>query len=254
MRDHIVTEMLHALAVLDCNEEPDLDLLLAAHPNLGCFDWISYSAHFSAWVRTLAGFTTPQLAWLAKSLVILERDLSWPSGTDSVSIWVFQAYQARKDADASALADWILRHRSANAWTPSGTWPFEAYIRGREWQHWQYEVSQEREELERRRRAEKARATQARAKERRHQGLERSKQRLIFLDRLIRMEGRDMLIFLSTDRSFPIEAIPEIIIESGLHAALHLPADVRLSLLRRLDRRKARRWRSFRRALQAEPC
>jgi hypothetical protein len=255
MRDHVAAEMLHALAVVHCDEEPTLDLLLAGDPNLVSSAWLDHTGPSPSWGRILAGFTTAQLAWLAKSLVILERDLGWPGGADAASLCVFHAYEARQDADANNLADWIFRHRGGDSWVPFGVRAYvrslEAYLRECSWQHWQYQARLEREKLERLRSAKKRHKTQERAQHRRDRGQERAARRLAFLDRLTAMESGDMLIFLATDRSFPLEAIPETLVGSSLHAAPGLPADVRIALLYRLDRRKARRWRSFRKALQS---
>src|ERR1700752_2520638 len=108
MRDHIAAEMLHALAVVHCDEEPTLDLLLAGNPSLVSSAWLDNSGPAPAWGRILAGFTTAELAWLAKSLVVLERDLGWPGGAEAASLCVFHAYEARQDADANNLADWLF--------------------------------------------------------------------------------------------------------------------------------------------------
>jgi hypothetical protein len=69
------------------------------------------------------------------------------------------------------------------------------------------------------------------------------------LKQLDAMPPGQRLSFLAFDESFPLGAVPEDLIAPTVPHIPEQPAEVREALLSRLDRRKARRWRAFRRLL-----
>ncbi len=241
--------ILEALVLLDHREEPTLDLLLGKHPELVRLDWINRWGPHQAWPPILAPFTTPQLAYLAKALTVLERDLNWIGGSVAATIWIFRAYRERKDGDVDALASWIVDN-GTNPWSPWGSRCFARTLG--EFDGQQSAAQQARLEFEKKqqqRKEENRRIAQAAAIVRRNEGKERAERVKLYMRHVEALGARDRLIFLATDETFPLEVIPQNLITSSLSQALELPAKNRMALLARLDRRKASRWRRLRKAL-----
>ncbi len=103
--------ILEALALIQSEEAPTLGFLRDKHPELIRSDWINRWGPYHAWPQILSKFTTPQLAYLAKAITVLERDLKWCGGSVAATIWIFKAYEARPDGDPERLASWIVRKR-----------------------------------------------------------------------------------------------------------------------------------------------
>ena len=108
----------------------------------------------------------------------------------------------------------------------------------------------EREESQLKRKEEKARIAKERAVLREAKGKERAVRLKALLSELQAMGIHERLSRLATDGTIPLEAIPENMITLSLAIVHELPQRIRAALLARLDRRKARRWRKFRKALK----
>jgi hypothetical protein len=246
------TAILEALARLSSQDEPTLCLMLAKYPELSQMDWINRWGPHHAWPPILSRFSTSQLAYLAKAITVLERDLEWLGGSVAATIWIFRAYQARDDGDAEALAAWILSNRR-NPWSPFGTQSYartlSEYRHERE-RHRQRQLAHlEREAAQRLRKHEDKHLAQERAGVRCAEGEERAAKVRAYVMNLEAMSVLDRLVFLACDETFPLEVIPRNLIALSLPQVPLLTAEARAAFLLRIDRRKARRWRRLRRAL-----
>ncbi len=106
--DRDPTPILEALIRLSNQKEPTLAFLLSKHPELNNMDWINRWGPHDAWPPILSKFSTPELAYLAKALTVIERDLKWAGGSVAAVIWIFRTYRERSDADIDTLASWIV--------------------------------------------------------------------------------------------------------------------------------------------------
>jgi hypothetical protein len=247
--------ILNQLALLESDQPPTLGFLLSAIPELRCADWLNRWGPIRAWDGMLSEFTTPQLAYLAKAITVLERDLNWLGGSVAATMWIYRAYEARPDGDADALADWILSNKGRNPYVPFGRSSSARTLleyrceceqrRRRKLEH------VEREALQRQRKQERVSEAQQRALLRRIEGEQRARRLAAYLKDLLAMRDQDRLQFLAFDHSFPLEAVPEDLITKDVDAIGGLSAEARDALLTRLDRRKARRWKKIYKALKA---
>jgi hypothetical protein len=160
------TEILGALALLQSEEVPTLRYLLTKCPKLAESDWVNRWGPIEAWTPILSKFSTSQLAYFAKALTVIERDLNWIGGSVAATIWIFRAYRAREDGDAEALADWILSNTS-NPWSSfgarSGARILRDHHRERELRQARHLAHLEQEALQRQRKVDKAREAKERA-------------------------------------------------------------------------------------------
>lgn len=243
--------ILEAIALHQSGEEPTSVYLLARLPELTGSDWINRWGPIDAWPPILAKFSTSQLAYLAKALTVLERDLNWIGGSVASTIWIFRAYQAREDGDAQALADWILSNGS-NSWTRSSVRNLLDPHRERELRQARRLAYLEHEALQRKRKEDKAREAQERASLRQADAKMRAARLKALLAELEAMGFQERLALLAIDATIPLEAVPDNLITPCLPTVQELPEELRGALLARLDCRNAGRWRKLRRALQAQ--
>jgi hypothetical protein len=102
-------------------EDPSIDMLLLACPELSEGDWVNYrSADECGSIGSL--LTTDQLEWLIKAMVLSERHFEWKGGSVAAAIWLFQVYRGRSDGDWRQLADWILGIEGRNSFLPFGSY------------------------------------------------------------------------------------------------------------------------------------
>jgi hypothetical protein len=246
------TPILGALALLQNDEAPTIGYLLGRLPELARCDWINRWGPIDAWSPVLSIFSTPQLEYLAKALTILERDLKWLGGSVAATIWVFRTYRERDDGDVDALASWIVDN-GCNPWSPWGSQcdarTLSEFRRHQETKKAARLARIEFEEQQRQRKKENKRLAQAAAALRRAEGIERAERVRVYVRDLASMGAHDRLLFLARDRSFPLEVIPQNLINSALPQVQQLTAEIRAVLRLRLDRRKARRWRKLRNEL-----
>jgi len=246
------TPILEKLAALEGQADPKLAFLLSRHPELTRLDWLNRWGPGNAWPSVLAKFSTAQLAYIAKAITVLERDLNWLGGSVAATIWIFRAYQARDDGNADELASWILANRN-NQWSPFGTLSsartLNEYRSERERRKQRRLSHLEREAVLRQRKEDDAQRRQQQAILRCAEGKRRAGRLRGYLEQLEAMSFYQRLRFLAVDRSFPLEAIPACLIAPTLPQVPELPAEIRDALLSRLDRRRTRRWRQLRTAL-----
>jgi hypothetical protein len=238
---------LQQLARLESDQQPTSGFLLSTIPSLKYADWLNRWGPSRAWDQILSQFTTPQLAYLAKAVTVLERDLNWIGGSVGTTISIYRACEARPDGDADALADWILSNKGRNPYLPFGrsssARTLGEYHKECEQRRRRKLEHAEREAFQRQRREDKAREAQQRVLLRRIEGEKRAKLLAAFLEGLQRLCDQERLEFLASDRSFPLEAVPGNLITNSVGAVGKLSAETRNELLARLDRRTARRWK-----------
>jgi hypothetical protein len=190
---------------------------------------------------------------LVKIFVVAEWEYDWLGGSVAAAIWLFREYSGRADADADALADWVLRNRGRNDYVPFGRmtsarslseWRIEQEHRG-QWRELQRFREQEQKEAKARRAREARQRSEQRkeASEARHKDLQRC------MDELQKLTGSERLKNIATARDLPLEFIPEELLEGCMLAAASIDAETKQLLLKRIDRRRRKIWRDLRAVL-----
>jgi hypothetical protein len=95
-----LTRTLNLLASIRHEDDPTIDELLAAVPDLQKMDWINRFGPARAWESVASNIQTGALEWLTEALVIAEREFDWIGGSVAAPIWLYQAYSTRVGADA----------------------------------------------------------------------------------------------------------------------------------------------------------
>lgn len=235
-------------------DDPTVDLLLSRWPWLSDAGWINRCGPDN-WLAAIASLSTPQLEWLIKIVVIAESHLKgWGAGSVASAIWLFRAYEKRSDGDWRQMADWILRNRGGNNYLPFGFMTAARSLDGwyseRASKKKRYEVHLGREQHEQDSKKRRTRAAQERHIARHEQSAEHKKQLISIVEQLRSMPPYDRLVFISEQSNFPLEAIPNDLLEACVNTAHSLRGNAREMLLERIDRRNSGVWKKLRLALQ----
>jgi hypothetical protein len=247
-----VIALLDELARLPAAPTPAIEDILTGCTALAHCDWINRYGPADEWVSIAARYATPVLSSLIRTLVTVERSLRWSGGSVAAPIWLFRAYQERPDGDADDLANWIFSHRG-NDYLPFGRMSSARTVA--EWHECEARKPVRRAAHEERHRllayakAQRQQERKEKAELRRQQGLARKNAIETLVATFTAMAPVERLDMIARDTSVPLGALPGALIVSCLKAAPHLPAQARLALTRRIDRRQARHWKQLRQRL-----
>ncbi len=238
---------------LDSEVEPTIARLLSDCPELASSSWINCLGPVSEW-ETIAGeLSTPELDWLIRVIVTAERELEWRDGSVASAVWLFRIYQQREDGDVERLSDWILRNRG-NDWLPFGN-----FTGARSLDEWHLEqfhkTSRHTAHVERQSSGQHAKKEQARERknspaQRKEQSAMRKKKLTALMRSLEQMDPVERLRFIANNDALPLGALPDALIATSLDGVDELGYDLRLVLLRRIDRRRRGSWKSLHKALE----
>ena len=123
-------------------------------------NWLNHVSP-GTWRSALSESTEIDLENIFRALVILERDGHWVGGSVASTVWLFQLLREHvSEAHSFELADWALKNRGRNTYTPFGHRTFATSLR-------EYRVEQQEKARRRRAQDSQSQADQAAARQRR---------------------------------------------------------------------------------------
>lgn len=206
------------------------------------------------WRYALNACYVSKIEPIFRAIVILERDGDWTGGSVASSVWIFEMLKERvSERKEIELADWALRNRGKNPYTPFGHKTYASSLAS---------YREEQAEKDRRRRNEdaKSRKDQVEADRRRRQrqqAHEQRKEQSAARSQDLRYAWYELMAQTSEERlknvahgSMPLEMIGADWINIELLS--YADENTLRALIRRIDRRKKNPWRRVKRLAQAE--
>ena len=229
-------------------------LLVQDRQSLKRLDWINRLGS-EEWNKIAKMLTQDDCEHLIRGLVIAERDLEWNYGSlNSVSgaIWVFHVYELRFAPSHIQVADWVLQNRGTNNYLPFGVYSdaqnYDEYLDEQRAAVARYQghVVREGEQQEAKKRREEKRIKDHMS--RLEKGKERAARVKKFNAELALIPTSERLGAIVTS-GMPLEAISKEILVRIPDTATQIDAEIKLNLIKLIDRRNRGIWGRIKKAL-----
>ena len=216
-------------------------------------DWINRLG-WGGWESIAESLPQSDLENLARGLIITERELEWPGGSVAASIKVFRVYEKKFGESSIELANWALKNRGRNQYTPFGR-----VSSAKDYDGWLHEQRARNERLAES--LERERSLQEEAKRRKIQRIDDHKERLRegksratlareFNDHLSAIPAIERLKLVAHSE-MPLEVVAKGFIDDFVSAIPLLDDETASVLLKKIGRRNQRPWAQIRQALES---